>query len=258
MTLPYNAAGVDTDTVAQPTSPSPSGQDVVPSAERGEDERRSAIDHDLTTLPSRPLTHDEQQAAEHDNPPAERVYAPASARVAKPPVPGHRDMIEHTDPSTPERRAAGGSPGGRVRTSRGRRRVRIPSGSSAREQQRVRDQWLGIGVSWAALFACGAAGTWLYLRWQQEQNRPANRLRRQAERAAHEIRDHVPEVPEGSSTAMSLAAALLSTGLVVWRRLHTSRTEQSIEETFEPRLSGWLDRWLPHQVQAEASLKVRR
>jgi hypothetical protein len=38
---------------------------------------------------------------------AERVYAPASERVPVAAVPGHRDMVEHTDEHTPERVAAG-------------------------------------------------------------------------------------------------------------------------------------------------------
>ena len=81
-------------------------QDVVPPAERGQDPARTSMSHGLTTDGSRPLTADEERAAEHDTPVAERVYAPASERVPKAPLPGHRDMIEHTDPDTPERHAA--------------------------------------------------------------------------------------------------------------------------------------------------------
>jgi hypothetical protein len=81
-------------------------QDRVPPTERGEDPERDAMTHALTVDPSRPLSSDEKQAAEHDVPVAERVYAPASERVPKEPVPGHRDVVEHTDTDTPERHAA--------------------------------------------------------------------------------------------------------------------------------------------------------
>jgi hypothetical protein len=47
--------------------------------------------------------------------PGERVYAPASARVAKPPAPGHEALVRQVDDSTPERRAADESaPAGRA------------------------------------------------------------------------------------------------------------------------------------------------
>ncbi|HEY3061975.1 MAG TPA: hypothetical protein VGL99_23610 [Chloroflexota bacterium] len=36
----------------------------------------------------------------------ERVYAPASARVPKPPAPGHEALVQQVDSATPERRAA--------------------------------------------------------------------------------------------------------------------------------------------------------
>src|SRR5690242_18268794 len=88
--------------------PSPgSTQDVVPAGERDQDAARSALTHALTAEPERPLTHDEQQAAEHDTPRGERVYAPASERVPVSAVPGHRDMVDHPDTGTPERQAAG-------------------------------------------------------------------------------------------------------------------------------------------------------
>ena len=41
----------------------------------------------------RPLTDDEREALEHDPGRPERVYAPASARVPKEPVPGDDRLI---------------------------------------------------------------------------------------------------------------------------------------------------------------------
>jgi len=72
-------------------------QDVIPPTERSQDTRRTDESHDLAAGNIHPKADD--QAA----PIAERVYAPASERVPKEPVPGHRDVIEHTDTHTPER-----------------------------------------------------------------------------------------------------------------------------------------------------------
>jgi hypothetical protein len=77
--------------------------DRLPPNQRGQDEGRTETTHQIEG--SRPLTSAEREAAEHDKPLPERVYAPASERVPKEPVPGHRDMVEHTDTATPERQA---------------------------------------------------------------------------------------------------------------------------------------------------------
>jgi hypothetical protein len=291
MTLPYNATGLDIDDAGPPASQP--AQDMLPHGERGQDEQRSTVAHDLTSFPARPLTSEEEHASEHDTSPGERVYAPAEARVAKPPVSGHRDLIEHPDARTPERRAAGWtdeSPEGVVRTTRGRRRVRIPLGSSAREQESdTLREFAGVGVAWGGLFVCGAVGMWLYLRWQQARNRPVNRLRRQARWAASEVRERLPETPEGSPVAVSAAAALVSTGLVIWRRLHTDddqrpehyarranryaaramrevrpermprHVERRVDATWQPRrAASRFQRWLPERVDARAKLSVKR
>jgi hypothetical protein len=85
-------------------------QDEIPATERGQDVGRGAASHDLVSDVARPLTKAEREAAEHDTPVAERVYAPASERVPKEPLPGHRDMVEHTDTATPEREAISDDP----------------------------------------------------------------------------------------------------------------------------------------------------
>jgi hypothetical protein len=48
----------------------------------------------------------ENEPATDSRQPGERVYAPASARIAKPPAPGHEALVRHVDESTPERQAA--------------------------------------------------------------------------------------------------------------------------------------------------------
>jgi hypothetical protein len=90
----------------RPTPDTGHVQDRLPTTERGEDPARDAVTHELVNDPARPLTDAERQAAEHDIPRPERVYAPASERVPKEPLPGHREVIEHEDPSTPERQHA--------------------------------------------------------------------------------------------------------------------------------------------------------
>jgi hypothetical protein len=201
---------------------------------------------DMTSFPSRPLTDQETEAAEHDVPRSERVYAPASERVPKPPAPGHRELVEHPDQGTPERRATqpgSSTRGGTVRTTHGRRRVRIPIGSAAREEEDATTrQVLALGLGWFGLFTGGAVGMWMYLRWQHQRNRPVNRLRRQARWAAEEIRDRVPPAPETSTTAMRVAAALLSTALVVWRRMH-ARQEPERHQPRAIHSSRWGRSW---------------
>jgi len=61
----------------------------------GEDSARDAVVHDLTSHESRPLTREEREAAERDPGRPERVYAPASERVPKDPIPGDDRLIHH-------------------------------------------------------------------------------------------------------------------------------------------------------------------
>ena len=258
MTLPYNAEG-------DPIASAPLGdtpvrdapvQDVVPRGERNQDELRSEIAQDVTSFPSRPLTHEEKEAAEHDVPRGERVYAPASERVPKAPVPGHRDLVQHPDEATPERQAVSGPQDGSVHRSPTRRRVRVPLRSATREEANATTRQLfGFGLAWVGLFVVGAVGMWLFLRWQRERNRPVNRLRRQAQWAADEIRERVPGSPDPSTTAIGLAAALLSSGLVLWRRTHKGEEEEA-EAAESPRWLTTLSGRIPHRVQAEAKFSV--
>ena len=59
----------------------------------GEDPGREELMNDLASEPARPLTDEEKEAAEHDAPRPERVYAPASARVPKEPAPGDDKLV---------------------------------------------------------------------------------------------------------------------------------------------------------------------
>jgi hypothetical protein len=71
----------------------PNAGTVIPESERGEDEARDEYVDTLSHTPARPLSHDEEDAAEHDPDRPARVYAPASARVAKDPLPGDERLI---------------------------------------------------------------------------------------------------------------------------------------------------------------------
>ena len=60
----------------------------------GEDPGREELMNDLVAEPARPLTDEEQEAAQRDHGRPERVYAPASARVPKEPAPGDDKLIQ--------------------------------------------------------------------------------------------------------------------------------------------------------------------
>jgi hypothetical protein len=65
--------------------------------DRGQDEVREALEESIGLGQARPLTREEREAAEHDAGPVETVYAPASERVAKPPLPGDEKLINHNN-----------------------------------------------------------------------------------------------------------------------------------------------------------------
>ena len=221
-------------------------QDRLPPTERNQDPERTAVSHGLTTDVSRPLTSEEREAAERDIPRGERVYAPASERVPKAPVPGHRDFVEHPDESTPERRAAPSMPGGRQ--------------SMAWSQASSTRVGLAIGGGWTVVAAV-AIGTWLILRWRREQNRPINRVRRQARRATSEIRHRLAAADEMQpGLSGGSLAALVPLGLVVWRRMSTARrydgtlqrvAEPITETDWQHRLLALRERWTPRRLELE-------
>ena len=61
--------------------------------DRGQDEVREALEESIGLGQPRPLTRDEREAAEHDPGEVKTVYAPASERVAKPPLPADEKLI---------------------------------------------------------------------------------------------------------------------------------------------------------------------
>jgi hypothetical protein len=71
----------------------PNADTVLDESERGKDEARGDYVDTLSHTPARPLTDDEEDAAEHDPGRPARTYAPASARVPKAPLPGDDRLI---------------------------------------------------------------------------------------------------------------------------------------------------------------------
>lgn len=67
---------------------------MLDESERGKDDVRGDAVDTLLNTPSRPLTDEEKAAAEDDPGRPSRTFAPAEARVPKPPAPGHERLIE--------------------------------------------------------------------------------------------------------------------------------------------------------------------
>ena len=72
----------------------PFAHSVLNSAEYGEDVQRGQLLHALLAGLPRPLTYRERRAAASDPGLAPRVYAPASARVPKRPLPADAAILE--------------------------------------------------------------------------------------------------------------------------------------------------------------------
>jgi hypothetical protein len=204
---------------------------------------------------------------EHDAPVGERVFAPASERVPVDPVPGHREVIEHPDASTPERLAAVEPP--EPTFTRVERPSNIPYQPAAAPMSNPNytieptfedraPSKLPFGIGTAVMLACGGLGVWAYLRWQNERNKPINRLRRQAYQAAAELRERVPSADELAQPGSlgALAATLLSIAVVVARQILAQQSRKSPVETmadvdWQHRLLALKDRWSPRRVELE-------
>jgi hypothetical protein len=61
--------------------------------DRGMDEVAEALEESIGTGQARPLTREEAEAAARDSGAVETVYAPASERVSKPPLPADEKLI---------------------------------------------------------------------------------------------------------------------------------------------------------------------
>jgi len=79
----------------------PNADTVLNESERGTDDMRGDAVDSLLAGPSRPLTSDEKDPAQDDPGRDKRTYAPASARVAKPPAPGDDKLIEQARTAPP-------------------------------------------------------------------------------------------------------------------------------------------------------------
>lgn len=257
---------------------------MIPSSETSQDPERSA--HDLVNQSARPLTEEEKKAADRDIPVSER-HAPASERVPREPVPGHRDFVEHTDTSTSERQQAAttATPTMTETTMTEPTFTRVPRPSSNPSDdvtETSSESWMSpspamfpIGVGWA--IACGV-GVWLFMRWRRERNKPMNRLRRQAEQArrtAYELRGRMPEIPEEATRpAMGLSTVLLSLAVFLWqqsqarsrakemtRRMDkasrrmgkaSKRAKHAVDEMdWQDRLMQLRERWNPTRLELE-------
>ena len=92
--------------LSAPQPPTRRGDGVNPVSERGVDQQRAEFMRELEEQPARPLTADERRAAALDSGRAASVFAPASERVGVEPLPGDREIVDHLDTLTSERRAA--------------------------------------------------------------------------------------------------------------------------------------------------------
>jgi hypothetical protein len=69
--------------------------------DRGQDEVREELEESIGRGEARPLTREEREAATRDPGPAKTVYAPASERVPKPPLPADEKLIDQRKDDVP-------------------------------------------------------------------------------------------------------------------------------------------------------------
>jgi hypothetical protein len=69
--------------------------------DRGQDEVREDLEESIGRGEARPLTREEREAAARDPGPAKTVYAPASERVPKPPLPEDERLIDQNKKDAP-------------------------------------------------------------------------------------------------------------------------------------------------------------
>src|SRR6267143_113033 len=69
--------------------------------DRGQDEVREDVEESIGRGEPRPLTRAEREAAARDPGPAKTVYAPASERVPKPPLPADEKLIDQRKDDIP-------------------------------------------------------------------------------------------------------------------------------------------------------------
>ena len=69
--------------------------------DRGQDEVREELEESIGRGEARPLIREEREAAARDPGPAKTVYAPASERVPKPPLPADEKLIDQGKADAP-------------------------------------------------------------------------------------------------------------------------------------------------------------
>jgi hypothetical protein len=69
--------------------------------DRGQDEVSEDLEESIGRGEARPLTREEREAAARDPGPAKTVYAPASERVPKPPLPADEKLINQRQDDVP-------------------------------------------------------------------------------------------------------------------------------------------------------------
>ena len=65
--------------------------------DRGQDEELEELEESVGRGEARPLTQEEREAAKRDKGPAKTVFAPASQRVPKPPLPEDEKFIDQAE-----------------------------------------------------------------------------------------------------------------------------------------------------------------
>jgi hypothetical protein len=65
--------------------------------DRGQDQVREELEESIGRGEQRPLTREEREAAARDPGPAKTVYAPATERVAKPPLPADERLVNRDE-----------------------------------------------------------------------------------------------------------------------------------------------------------------
>ena len=65
--------------------------------DRGHDQVREELEESIGRGESRPLTREEREAAARDAGPAKTVYAPATERIPKPPLPADEKLINRRE-----------------------------------------------------------------------------------------------------------------------------------------------------------------
>jgi hypothetical protein len=249
-----------------PASGSENTQDVIPPTERNQDPERTDITRDLSAEASRPLTEDERKAADVGATVGERVYAPASERVPREPVPGHREVVEHTDTHTPERIAAGQADEAEPSFTRVPRPSETVTQTDAytppmpTQPSSPRPMWMPVG--WAVGFGvCVGVGVWLWMRWQRERNKPINRIRRQARQTADDLRDRMPSSDQAAVPAVGLSTAVLPLVVWAWQRSRSRGVKREVRgradkaaRRGQKTAARWTDRAARQAAQTVAEL----